>query len=631
MLTFLLVPAAAGALLSSPQDPDDVFDGSVPVLRVDGALITADEYTRWLIETGASRFGRDFAERWVVLREAEARGVELSDRDVADHVDFQIQRRITHAFRGEKAGWLDELDRTGRTEGGYRRQQWVEQRPELTCKAMVAADRVVPEDKIVRDWELKYGPRGIDVELLMMKFQVEVLTPPSGSPPEELERNREQAFGEKKAIADEVRRRVLAGEDFGTLAARFSDDQTSREGRGRMDKPFRRGGWSHGFIDTMTALEPGELSEPEFDRGGWWLVQCVEKTVTDVEDVRQEIEAALIAKGPEQDEVGNLWTALTEDVYYELTPELFGEGSGLEGGQTIGMIVDDEEVPRATVARWLLHIRGEWQARHFAEHWLVMRKAREKGVSVSEQQVEQRTQEFLQWMLNANPSYKGSREAWKAHLMMSGRSEAHFMRELRFRMHIDLLAQELILMEREVTDEMVREEYERQFGQDGRWIEARMIQLNIAPPDLQKGMSRELVDAAIAKSVEATRTRAAQLVARLRAGEDFATLARQNSDEPISREAGGQLEGRFRPQAWSEEIADGVAGLAVGEVSGPLFDRRSCYVFEVTSARAVPFEEAAPDLRAELRDRKPASGDLAAYRNVLVKEIEYELLPGMWE
>jgi hypothetical protein len=626
----LLAPAAAGALLSPFQDPGDAFDGSAPVLRVDGVEISADEYARWLIETGASRFGRDFASRWVVLREAENRGVDVPTEDIVGHVDYQIQRRITHAFRGEKDGWLDELSRTGRTEGGYRKQQLVEQRPELVCEAMVEVDRVVPEDKIVRDWELVYGPRGVDVALLMMKFQVEVLTPPTGSPPGELERNREQAFGEKKAIAVEVRERILAGEDFGTLAARFSDDQATREGRGRPDKPLRRGGWSHQFIDAMIALQPGEVPDPIYDRGGWWLVKCERSTKTELEDVRHEVEAALIAKGPEQDETGNLWNALTEDVEYELTPALFGEGTDPERA-SIGMIVDGEDVPRATIATWLLHVRGEWQARHFAEHWLVQRKANQMGVVITDEQVDQRSEEFLQWMLNANPTYKGSREAWKTHLSMAGRSVESFMRELNFRMRIDLIAQELILLERVITDEMVREEYERQFGAHGRWIEARMIQLNLPTPNLEKGMSREQVDAAIAEVVDATRQRAAKLVGRLRGGEDFATLARQNSDEPLSREAGGQLEGRFRPEAWSEEIAAGVLDLEVGEVSGPLFDRRACYIFDVTAARPVPYEAAAADLRAELQDRKPASGDLAAYRNVLVNAVEYDLLPGMWK
>ncbi len=626
----LLTAAAAAALPSQPQDPDDTFDAGVSVLRVDGEEITADEYTRWLIETSVSRFGNDFAQRWAVLREAERRAVVVPDEDVAELVDFQIQRRITHAFRGEKQGWLNELERAGRTEGGYRRQQFADRRPQFVCKAMVTADRAVPEDKVVRDWELKHGPRGVDVELLMMKFHVQASTPP-GSSPDELERSRERALAEKKAIALEVRERLLAGADFGTLAARFSDEQATREGRGRPGKPFRRSGWSPQFVDAVMALEPGELSEPMHDGGGLWLVQCVRSTKTPLEDVRAEIEAELIARGPERDEVERLWEAVSEDVEHELRPEIFGPGAPAGGGETIGMIVDGQAVPRAAVATWLLHIRGEWQAPHFVAHWLVQRKAARMEIVVTKEQVERRADELLQWLLNSNPEFSGSLEAWQADLSMNGRTVAGFMRELRFRMHIDLLTQELLLAERVVTEEAARAEYERQFGEDGRWIEARMIRLGVPPPDLQQGASREQFEAAVTENVDATRLRAAGLVDRLRSGEDFATLARRHSDDPISRETGGRLEGRFRPDAWSDEIARAVLGLDLGEVSGPLFDYRSYCIFEIASSRPAPFEEVRADIRSELKNREPENEDLAAYQNALMGEIEYELLPGMWE
>ena len=156
----------------------------------------------------------------------------------------------------------------------------------MKATALTADGRVVPEEKIERDWELVYGPRGRDLDMLMMKFQVEVLTPPEGSPPEAQEENRRRAFEEQHLRALEIRDRLVAGEDFATLAAEHSDDPETRDGAGRLSRKFRRGGWSHPFIDSLLQLEEGELSEPLYDRGGWWLVKVLGITDTTLEEAR---------------------------------------------------------------------------------------------------------------------------------------------------------------------------------------------------------------------------------------------------------------------------------------------------------------------------------------------------------
>jgi hypothetical protein len=190
--------ALAPLLTSSPlpsapsvQDPDANLDGSKAVLSIDGEPVSADTYTRWLIDTGGSRFARDFAERWVVLREAERRGVAPEEEQVAERLQRQIDRRIEGAFRGEKEGWLAELERLERSEGGFIRQLMTELEPEVAAWNLAAQDRVPPEDKVARDWELIYGPYGKDLDLLMMNFQVEVET---GEGAEAQARNREAAM-----------------------------------------------------------------------------------------------------------------------------------------------------------------------------------------------------------------------------------------------------------------------------------------------------------------------------------------------------------------------------------------------------------------------------------------------------
>jgi parvulin-like peptidyl-prolyl isomerase len=628
--------ALAPLLTSSPlpsapsvQDPDANLDGSKAVLSIDGEPVSADTYTRWLIDTGGSRFARDFAERWVVLREAERRGVAPEEEQVAERLQRQIDRRIEGAFRGEKEGWLAELERLERSEGGFIRQLMTELEPEVAAWNLAAQDRVPPEDKDARDWELIYGPYGKDLDLLMMNFQVEVET---GEGAEAQARNREAAMQAQKNVALAIRQRLLDGEDFGELAAQFCSDRALRESRGVPDKDFRRGGWPHAFIDRLCELEVGELSEPLYARGGWWLVRLEDVTETELEDVAAEISAMLIEKGPEQDEVGRMWDAVSEDVYFELDPQLFAGPQDLEGGEALAMHVEGEPIPRRVYAAWMLWLRGEYQARHFAEDWLVARRAPEAGIVVSDEDARTRAEGRVDFMLKTDPRFRGNRDNWVASLSMRGQTLEDYMREQIFRARMDLMARGLILHEREVTEEMVRDEYDRQFGQDGRWLEVRVLQVRAEPPALEPGAPPEVVEPAMAAAVEAARVEAAGYVKRLRDGEDFASISRQHSDYPQEAAEGGRIPGRFRPDSWPTEIAAGVRTLEVGDVSGPLYDGRGSYfVFELLVDREVTYEQARDDLYAEIRDREPDQGDIAGYRNVLSKNADIQRLPGMWD
>jgi parvulin-like peptidyl-prolyl isomerase len=548
---------------------------------------------------------------------------------VREKVERPIALRIEHAFRGDKQGWLAELERLGRSEGGIRRQMMTDERPNVAAKALAAQNRVVPEEKLVRDWELRYGPQGKDLSLLLMNFQVEVETADGHEAQAESTRRAREA---QLAKAELVRSRLLAGEDFGQLASMFCDDRDLRESGGRPSKPFRRGqGWPSALIDRLLELREGELSEPLYGRGGWWLVKLEKAVETPFESVRDQLEAELLLKGPEQDEIGRVWSALTEDVYYELHEELFGAESSLEGGEAIGITVDGEPIPRRVFAAWLLWIRGEYQATHFAQDWLVMRRAAEAGIEVSEEAARARAESFIEWLLTNDPRYRGKREAWVAALSLRGQTVDDFMRERIFRARLDLLAQELILRERVVTEEELRAEFERQFGSEGRWLEARVIRVDVEPPDVSEIGTPEELEAAMAAAVDSARSKAAGLVGRLRAGEDFATLAREHSDEPVTAAAGGRLEGRFRSDAWPPEIAAGVRALKLGEISAPLYDGRSFLIFELLEERQVDYQNAREELRAELAERQPTPGDIAAYRNVLTKNAAVEVLPGMWD
>lgn len=601
------------------------------VLVVDGVPISGDEYARWMLDLFGSRMSKRFAEQWLVRQTAAARGVELPPNAVDERMDAEIAERIRGAFLGKREGWLAELERLESSEGGYRRRRGVELEPDLIATELCKLDRVVPEELIVRDWEHFYGPDGREYTLSGIKIAVEVVMPRDKPSREEYEQARTRAFAEQLARATAVRERLLDGADFAQLAREVSDDALTREQGGRFSGQFRPPGWHELFVKTLATVPVGEISQPIYAKGGYWIVKIENVVVTPLESVRESLRQRLIELGPESFEVAATWSAIVKDMKVEILPAMYESPSSSpeDHKPVIGMLINGQPVERAQFALWLLHSRGEHYARDFAEHYLVEREAASRGVQVSEAELDARLAEHQQWLIERG--YKGSREAWKQQLEVQGRDEAGWVREWRRRKRIDLLAEKLMLSERRVDDEALREHFERAYGERGQWVETRLLLVAVEPPHLGEKTTREELEQRLVEARDAALAKTRGLRQRLLDGEDFATLARAESSDEASKLQGGRMAGRFRPDQWPEDVAKAVLALEPGQISEPLDTGRGLALFEVLSVRAVEFDSVKDELRNEILNERIPQGDLAGYRNVLFKRAQMQVRPDMYK
>lgn len=81
---------------------------------------------------------------------------------------------------------------------------------------------------------------------------------------------------ETLALANELRQRILAGEDFAALAAEYSDDPGSGAKGGDLGW-FGRGAMVAPFEEAAFSLEIGEISEPIRTDFGYHLIEVLEK------------------------------------------------------------------------------------------------------------------------------------------------------------------------------------------------------------------------------------------------------------------------------------------------------------------------------------------------------------------
>lgn len=107
---------------------------------------------------------------------------------------------------------------------------------------------------------------------------------------------------------------------------------------------------------------------------------------------------------------------------------------------------------------------------------------------------------------------------------------------------------------------------------------------------------------------------------RIEAGEDFATLARENSDDPSSANLGGDM-GWFGPDAFGERFQAMVMGLEDGEVSEPFQSQAGWHIVQRTGFRKNDItEEAMRNMARQTILQRRADSEVESFLRQLREE-----------
>lgn len=102
---------------------------------------------------------------------------------------------------------------------------------------------------------------------------------------------------EALAKAQDIRKRILAGEDFATLAKAESDDTGSGSNGGSLGA-FSRGQMVPSFEAAAFSMKPGDVSEPIKTQFGYHIIKVESHQIKTFEEARPEIEKKLTS-GPQ--------------------------------------------------------------------------------------------------------------------------------------------------------------------------------------------------------------------------------------------------------------------------------------------------------------------------------------------
>ncbi len=210
---------------------------------------------------------------------------------------------------------------------------------------------------------------------------------------------------------------------------------------------------------------------------------------------------------------------------------------------------------------------------------LMVQKGKELGYQLSDEQFE----EVLD-NLRAENDFADNVELAAALAESEGLTMTDLRRVMESQMLVSQVQQVEILNKVRMTDTEAREYYDQNMDEFTIPASATLREILVA---LAAGGGR--INAA---AEESARTVAETTVARLRAGEDFATVAAEVSDSPSK--ANGGLIGPLLVSEYSEGIQELIAALEVGEVSDPVRTGQGYQLVmlaEQSDAEARPFEE----------------------------------------
>ncbi len=384
----------------------------------------------------------------------------------------------------------------------------------------------------------------------------------------------EEKWEETRRRILQLRERVLEGEDFAELARQYSEVPSGEKG-GLVEKVAARDIRVEEFVDVAFQLKPEQLSEPIRTRYGYHLVRVKEVHPGETrpfEDVlrqgrlrqwmvREHLSGRLQVIVSEMSElwpVEKHFEALTG--LEEATPGtvLFSVGNGtFTVGDLRNELVPLPDLRDAGQRKWLEdHLQGIIHAE------LIRRYAVQQGLDL--------TEEF----------------------------------QRRFSYAEDyLLAQQYLLFQTDHSPRLGKEELQEYYQANrGRFRSKRSIEasqilcLAQVTPDMLKGERF--------RRMRAARQRAEAIRERLLAGENFAQVARQESDDALA-ERGGSL-GRITYGSMPAPFEVVAYSLEPGEISEAVELKDGYVIVRVEKkypTRQLTFEEAKPQIVDFLRSQ----------------------------
>jgi len=155
----------------------------------------------------------------------------------------------------------------------------------MAGRAMVESIKVDPE-ALHKYYDAHQSDfRQVSAHHILIRFK--------GSPVPLKEGQKDLTDEEALAKAQDIEKRLKAGDDFATIAKAESADAGSGAQGGDLGAPFKHGQMVKAFEDAAFSLKPGEISDPVKTQFGYHIIRVDKVDTKSFDDARPEMESKL--------------------------------------------------------------------------------------------------------------------------------------------------------------------------------------------------------------------------------------------------------------------------------------------------------------------------------------------------
>jgi peptidyl-prolyl cis-trans isomerase SurA len=237
--------------------------------------------------------------------------------------------------------------------------------------------------------------------------------------------------------------------------------------------------------------------------------------------------------------------------------------------------IDGEKISRKAYGEALIEDHGQAFLEQFITNYLVEREAKKHGINVSREDVEKEVQNQIDQVVRVR--FRGNRSMMEKALERQGLTMESWKRSLLGRTRLQLLAQKLASKDRTVPEAMLRKKFEMKYGVGGvkRKVRHIMISTNVWASNLYTLDMYNKEKPQIEKEARAALEGA---IKQIKAGEEFAEVARKLSDD-YTAQKGGDL-GRSWKNRYGPAFDEAAAKLKVDAISGIVPGNRGFHVLQ---------------------------------------------------
>ncbi|HEX5705705.1 MAG TPA: peptidylprolyl isomerase [Pyrinomonadaceae bacterium] len=241
---------------------------------------------------------------------------------------------------------------------------------------------------------------------------------------------------------------------------------------------------------------------------------------------------------------------------------------------------------------------------------VIAREAERRGLVVTPEKLSEREARAV--------AQFGGEEKYAEYLASHGLTRDEWREVIRTEIYGELLREEL-RKDVKVSDEDVRKFYDERKADPAFQLPERVtashVLINARPNLVSQEIQRARnlagadLERAVGEEMNARRARAEEVRRRAAGGADFAALARELSEDPATRERGGDL-GTFARDSHPRAFDDAAFRLRPGEVSGVVQTDYGFHVIKATgreAARSQTFDEAATEIRRRLATERESA------------------------